>query len=79
MANDLFPDSPRGVTLDDQIACAQRELKMRQGVYPRLVNDRKMSPAFAVQQLAAMEAIVVTLKQCKERGEIVTRITGGEV
>lgn len=79
MANDLFPDSPRGVTLDDQIACALRELKMRRSVYPRLMGQGKLSPDFAAHQLAAMEAIVVTLKQCKERGEIVTRITGGEV
>lgn len=75
--SDLFPNSPREVTLADQVAAAERELKMRQGVYPRRIAEGKMSASFADHQLACMEAIVATLKQCKERGEIATRISSG--
>ncbi len=77
MAADLFPDSPRMITIDDQIACAERELRMRHEVFPRLVADRKLSEAFAAHQIAAMEAIVETLRQQKERGIIATRIASG--
>ncbi len=77
MGNGLFPDAPRMVTLEDQIAAAEREYKYRQRVYPRLIADRKMSKDFAGHQLECMEAIISTLKGCKERGEIATRIMGG--
>ncbi len=77
MANDLFPDAPQMVTLADQIAAAERELKLRQRVYPRLISEGKLSEDFAGHQLACQAAILETLKQCKERGEIATRIAGG--
>ena len=77
MANDLFPDAPQMWTLADQIAAAEREVKQRVRIYPRLVEQGKMSAEFAAQQIACMRAIVETLKQCKDRGEIATRIAGG--
>lgn len=77
MASDLFPDSPREVTLDDQIAAAERELKLRKRVYAHQVNQGKMSEAFAAHQLAAMAAICETLRQCRERGHIATMISRG--
>lgn len=70
----LFPDAPQVVTMDDQIKCAERELGFRQRVYPRQVQDNKMSEGFATHQLQCQEAIIETLKRCKERGEIATRI-----
>lgn len=73
----LFPDAPQVVTIDDQISAAERELSFRKRVYPRQISDKKMSEGFAQHQLDCMEAIIETLKRCKERGEIATRIASG--
>lgn len=50
------------VTLRQQIACAERELKMRIRVYPRWVEAGKMKQADADAEIAAMQAIVATLR-----------------
>lgn len=73
---DMFGGLPRRVTIDTQIRAAERELTMRKNNYPRWGNDKRISADFARDQIEAMEAIVETLKQCKERGEIATRISG---
>jgi len=38
-------------------ACAEREVKQRRRVYPRWVEDGRMSQAFADEQFAMMEQI----------------------
>ncbi len=75
--SDLFPGAPLMVTIDDQIACAERELKLRERVYPERVKDRKMSQDFADHQINCQVAIIAMLRQLKERGEIATRIAAG--
>lgn len=50
------------VTLPEQIEAAERELKLRHRVYPRRVANRQMTQALADTQIAAMEAIIATLK-----------------
>lgn len=49
-------------TLQDQLACAERELKMRQRVYPRWCDQGKMTREKATQETDAMAAIVETLR-----------------
>jgi hypothetical protein len=44
-------------TDDDLAACAQRELRQRRKVYPRLVRHGTMSGAAAEREIAMMEAI----------------------
>lgn len=56
------------VSIDDQVAAAERELRFRIRVYPRWVQQEKISQAVADHQLAAMRAIVNTLQQVA-RGE----------
>jgi len=46
------------ITDADKLACAIRELKMRQKVYPRWVEEGKMSEGKAAHELACIEAIV---------------------
>jgi hypothetical protein len=46
------------ITTADKLACAKRELAMRKNVYPRFVEQNKMSPGKAAHEIAAMEAIV---------------------
>ena len=50
------------ITLSEQIAAADRELAMRRKVYPRWVQIKRMTQARADHEIAAMEAIAVTLR-----------------
>jgi hypothetical protein len=44
-----------------QIACVEREIRMREHVYPAMVGKRKMSQRTADLELAAMRAVLRTL------------------
>lgn len=56
------------VPIDDQVTAAGRELKFRLRVYPRWVQQGKMTQTQSAHELAAMRAILNTLQQCA-RGE----------
>jgi hypothetical protein len=62
VADQLF-----ALTLDDQIRCVEREIVMRKAVYPRRVVDGKMSQEKARHELAAMQAVLETLRGVKAR------------
>lgn len=49
------------ITLEEQLAAAERELKYRQRVYPRRIAKGQMSINLARHETAAMEAIIETL------------------
>jgi hypothetical protein len=51
------------VTLDQQIACVKRELKLRRSVYPALVGNKRMSQLDADIQISHMEAVLKTLER----------------
>ena len=51
------------VPITSQIACVERELRMRRRVYPRWVEDGRISQAKADAEIAAMEAVLATLQQ----------------
>lgn len=55
------------MTIDDMIKCAEREVGMRERVYPRWVEAKKMSQAKADSEIATMKAIVEFLKKHKEQ------------
>ena len=55
------------MTIDDMIKCAEREVGMRERVYPRWVEAKKMSQAKADSEIATMKAIVEFLKQHKDK------------
>jgi hypothetical protein len=44
-------------TNEQLAACAEREVNQRRRVYPRFVEDGRMSQSFADQQIALMEWI----------------------
>jgi len=46
------------VTHDEKRACLEREIKMRRKVYPRWVENQKMTQALADREIAVMEAIL---------------------
>jgi hypothetical protein len=60
---DLFPP-----TIDEQIACVERELGYRGHVYRRRVGSGQMTQAKADKEIAAMQAVLATLKRVKETG-----------
>jgi hypothetical protein len=49
---DLFP-----ITKSDKLACIEREIKMRETVYPRWVTESRMSQTKADRELEVMRAI----------------------
>ena len=49
-------------TLQEQIACVEREIRMRKQVYPRRVAIGKMRQELAEDEIAAMEAVLDTLR-----------------
>ena len=64
-------------TLLQQLRCAERELRMRKRVFPKLVREDTMTQARAEHELACMSAIVETLKKLLEesygQGELFAR------
>jgi len=55
---ELFP-----IGLPEQIAEVEAEIAMRRVVYVRRVADKKMSHAKADRKIAAMEAVLATLRK----------------
>jgi hypothetical protein len=54
------------ISLEDQIKCVQREIGMRERVYPRWVANGKMSPQKADHELEAMQAVLATLQSMRD-------------
>lgn len=53
-------------TLDDEIACARRELAMRERVYPRWIQAGRMTPEQSRHEIATMRAIVKRLERTRD-------------
>lgn len=49
------------MTLDDQIKSVQREIRMREYVYPGRIEKGKMKPHEAEHEIEAMKAVLATL------------------
>ena len=49
------------ISIQEQIKCVEREIAMRQRVYPRLVINGKMTAGEKDKQIAAMHAVYNTL------------------
>ena len=45
------------ISLEEMIACVEREIGMRERVYPRWVEQKKLIQATADQDLARMRAV----------------------
>ena len=54
------------IDLDQQIACVQREIGLRKRAYPRWIQLGKMTQPVADEQLASMEAVLVTLQKLRD-------------
>lgn len=58
----------QSVPIEDQIACAKRELALRKRVYPTWVTAKRMNALKAENEILAMTAIVATLERLKQAG-----------
>ena len=45
------------ITIEQMISCVEREIGMRERVYPRWVDQKKMLQATADQEMAGMRAV----------------------
>jgi hypothetical protein len=52
-------------SLDDQIACVEREIKLRERTYPRWIFNKRMSERTASYELDTMRAVLDTLRGLK--------------
>ncbi len=55
-------------TIDDQIACVEREIRKRGSVYPRMVANKQMPQDRADREIALMREVLQTLLWAKENG-----------
>lgn len=63
----LFPvDGEMPIPMTAQIACVEREIRMRVAVYGRRVQEGRMKEVTADSELAAMRAVLATLKAIAE-------------
>ena len=53
------------ITIEQMIACVEREIGMRERVYPRWVEQKKLLQATADQELARMRAVLDLLMSIK--------------
>jgi hypothetical protein len=56
------------VTLVQQIKCVEREIGMRQRVYPRWIEAKRMTQKKADEEIAAMQAVLETLRSIEQPG-----------
>lgn len=68
MTDPLFPSLP--IPLEAQIACIERELRYREGFYPRWIAEKKMTQRKMDEELAAMRAVLRTLKGIAENRDL---------
>jgi hypothetical protein len=58
------------ITDEDKMLCAERELKMRERVYPRWVQANRMSVGKAAHEIAAMKAIADEYREKVEKARL---------
>lgn len=59
------------ITSADKLACAERELKMRQRVYPRWVDAGKMSAGKAELEIEMMKAIAADYQAAAQKERLI--------
>lgn len=64
------------ISLDDQIASVEREIAMRQRVYPSWVAKGKMKQEAADLEIARMEAASVTLNWLRRNEDVIRKAVG---
>jgi hypothetical protein len=73
MATENTQHRPRDLSISasDKLHCAERELKYRYRVYPRLVEQGKMTVRTMNREIALMEEIAADLREKAEAERLV--------
>lgn len=50
-----------------QIASVEREIALRERVYPRFVESKRITQKLADEEIAAMRAVLETLREIEDR------------
>lgn len=58
------------ITTADKLACAERELAMRNRLYPHWVEQNKMSAGKAAHEIACMEQIAADYRAMAEKDRL---------
>lgn len=56
-----------GCSLDDQVKCLEREVRMREVYYPKRVEAGRMTTAAMVWEIETMKAALATVKWARDR------------
>jgi hypothetical protein len=67
---DLRIRARQAMTIQQQVKCADRELGKRRALYPRMIDQRKLTQAKADEEIAGMAAIVATLTRLQHLAEV---------
>jgi len=59
--------STRFISYDDMITCAKRELALRKRLYPRWVEQERLTETRALHEIACLEAILDHLEKAAGR------------
>lgn len=59
------------ISLADMVACAEREVRMREKAYPRWVEQHKLTPKLADLELARMRSIHRLLVEMQNSGAVI--------
>ncbi len=57
-------------SLEEQIACLERELKLRAAVYPRLIQQKQMSREKAEHEYACLRSVLHMLTNTPVPGNV---------
>lgn len=55
------------IPIDDQIAEVKREIGMRRHVYPRFVDQKRITQSQADERITVLEAVLDTLTEVRAR------------
>lgn len=64
-------DQAPQVSLERQLRCVKREIKKRESVYPRWVEQGRMPKQQADDELEAMRAVLATLLELESKTKLI--------
>ena len=59
------------IPIDKQVACIVREIKMRESVYPRWVQQQRITQDKADYEIACMRAALATLREVEAANRLI--------
>jgi len=69
-ADEFVLHLPTDFSIDEMHSAVERELTYRLRVYPRWVDEKRMTPAFAHRQIETFRALLAVLQQMREHGDL---------